>query len=160
MSTNIDLDHTNVSCQVNQSCGTKNATKQVGVTLAWLLAVAFAVATIIGFVPNPLVGQNALFVTNTAHNLVHLLTAIGFAAVAVIGHRASTVFMLAFGPIYALVGLIGFIALGSASEGHLLGIIHINFLDNFLHVGLGILIGGAGWFALSKTNRSTIRTQS
>ena len=112
--------------------------------LAWVISAAFVGATILGFVPNPLVGPDALFVTNTAHNLVHLFTAVGFAAVALIGEKASTRFMLAFGVVYCLVGALGFVLLGGASEGHLLGIVHINFLDNFLHVGLGIAILAAG----------------
>ena len=127
--------------------------KNLGVKLAWAFAAAFVGATIMGFVPNPLVGEGALFVTNTAHNLVHLATAIGFAAVALIGNKASTRFMLAFGVVYCLVGLIGFVALGSAAETMLRGIVHINFLDNFLHVGLGIAIAIAGYFALSNEKR-------
>ncbi len=123
--------------------------KNIGVKLAWAFAVAFVGATIMGFVPNPLVGEGALFVTNTAHNLVHLLTAIGFAAVALIGNKVSTRFMLAFGVVYFLVGIVGFVALGSAAEMMLLGIVHINFLDNFLHVGLGIAIAIAGYVALN-----------
>jgi hypothetical protein len=130
------------------------------VKLAWMLAAAFAGAGIFGFVPNPLVGPDALFMTNTAHNLVHLFTAVGFAVVALMGHKASTRFMLAFGPVYALVGLIGLVALGSASEGYLLGVVHINFLDNFLHVGLGIIIGAAGLYALSTADRRLRQPQA
>ena len=122
----------------------------IATKLAWAFSAAFAAATISGFIPNPLVGEGALFVTNTAHNLVHLTTAFGFAAVALIGSRASTRFMLAFGVVYCLVGLFGFVALGSAAETHLLGVVHINFLDNFLHVGLGMAIAVAGYVALTQ----------
>ena len=38
----------------------------LAVTLAWAFAAAFLGATVLGFVPNPLVGEDALFVTNTA----------------------------------------------------------------------------------------------
>ncbi|HSR54404.1 MAG TPA: DUF4383 domain-containing protein [Acidobacteriota bacterium] len=118
--------------------------QNVGIKLAWVFAASFAAAALFGFIPNPLVGDGALFVTNTAHNLVHLVTAIGFAVVALAGNRASTVFMLAFGVVYTLVGVYGFIALGGASEGHLLGVVHINFMDNFLHLGLGAAIAAGG----------------
>ena len=124
--------------------------RNLAIKLAWAFSAAFAIATLMGFIPNPLVGQNALFVTNTAHNLVHLATAIGFAVVAIIGNRASTRFMLAFGAVYTLVGFLGFAMLGGATETHLLGIIHINFLDNFLHVGLGVAIAAGGWVAFRK----------
>lgn len=134
--------------------------KNLATTLAWAFAAAFLGATVMGFVPNPLVGENALFVTNTAHNLVHLATAIGFAVVALVGERASIRFMQAFGVIYMLTGVIGFVMLGSASEGHLLHVIHINWLDNFLHVGLGIAIAIAGWFASSNACRQEVVPQT
>ena len=114
-------------------------------SVAWLFAVAFAVTTVVGFVPNPLVGRDALFVTNAAHNLVHLATAIGFVVVALLGDRASVRFMKAFGVVYFLVGVMGFVVLGSAPEGHLFGLVHINQLDNVLHVGLAAVIMGAGF---------------
>ena len=123
------------------------------VNSAWAFAAAFYGATVIGFVPNPLIGHDALFVTNTAHNLVHLLTAIGFTLVARMGSQASTLFMLAFGVVYSLVGFIGFVALGGASQGYLLGIIHINYLDNFLHLGLGAAIAAIGIVAYAKTRQ-------
>src|SRR6266446_1280096 len=114
--------------------------KNLAVTLAWAFAAAFLGATVMGFVPNPLVGQDAFFVTNTAHNVVHLATAIGFVVVALLGENASIRFMQAFGVVYLLTGAIGFVMLGSRPEGHLLHLIHINWLDNFLHLGLGIAI--------------------
>lgn len=130
--------------------------KNPAVILAWAFAAAFFGATVLGFVPNPLVGENALFVTNTAHNLVHLATAIGFVIVALLGKRASNRFMRAFGVIYMLTGVLGFVMLGSAAEGHLLHIIHINWLDNFLHVGLGIAIAAAGWYSQRSSGNPVI----
>ena len=129
----------------------------LGVKLAWILAAAFAGAGIMGFVPNPLVGPNGLFETNVPHNLVHLITAVGFVAVALVGEKASTRFMLAFGPIYMLVGVIGFVALQGASHGSLFGLIHLNWLDNYLHVGLGIAIGLAGLAALNAGSTAKAR---
>ena len=67
--------------------------------------------------------------------------------------------MLAFGVVYSLVGLIGFVALGGASEGHLLGIVHINFMDNFLHVGLGLAIAAAGCVSLSHDRQAHIAAE-
>jgi hypothetical protein len=117
---------------------------------AWIFAVAFAATALVGFLPNPLVGEDALFVTNTAHNLVHLFTAVAFGLVATFGDRASTLFMRVFGVVYLGVGVLGFVVLGAAPEGHLLGIVHINRLDNFLHVGLGLGILAAGFLAVDR----------
>ncbi len=121
--------------------------KTLATKLAWMFSAAFLAATVIGFLPNPLVGEGALFEANTAHNLVHLATAIGFAVVAVMGPAASLNFMLGFGVVYLLVGVIGFTVTGFSSEGMLLGFIHINALDNFLHLGLGAAILAGGLFA-------------
>ena len=120
--------------------------KLSAISVAWVFAASFYAAAAIGFIPNPLLGRDGLFVANTAHNLVHLLTGVGFTAVALAGSKPSVVFMQAFGVIYALTGLVGFLATGFGGQGHLLGVVHINALDNFLHLGLGAAIGAAGWY--------------
>lgn len=136
----------------------------LGTKLACTFSVTFLLATVIGFIPNPLVGGNGLFITNTAHNLVHLVTAVGFLIVARMGNVASINFMLGFGVVYLLVGMVGFLVTGISSEGMLLGFIHINALDNFLHLGLGvaILISGLvakGALAVSGGNDTKVYPQ-
>jgi hypothetical protein len=54
--------------------------------------------------------------------------------------------MQAFGVIYLLTGIIGFLSTGHGGDGHLLGVFHLNTLDNFLHLGLGAVIAFAGWY--------------
>jgi len=115
-------------------------------SLAW--AGGFLLAALMGFVPNPLVGDGALFQTNLAHNLVHLVTGVAF-----LGSRASVPFMTAFGVVYFLVGLAGFAATAGGGQGHLLGIVHINTMDSFLHLGLGLGIFGSG-LILARRSRS------
>ena len=114
-------------------------------TLAWAFGAAFLGATLLGWIPNQLVGENGLFVTNTAHNLVHLTTAIAFFVVARWGENASIRFMRIFGVVYVLTAVIGFASLGSEIDGNLLYFIHINRMDNYLHLGLGVVISVAGW---------------
>ncbi|MFB3100411.1 MAG: DUF4383 domain-containing protein [Gammaproteobacteria bacterium] len=125
----------------------------LAVTVAWTLAALFLGTAILGFIPNPLLGQNAFFVTNTAHDFVHLASAIGFAVVAVLGEKVSIRFMQAFGIFHVLIGLIGLMTLNSQIEGYLFNIIHINSFDNFLHLGSGILIVAAGWILRSYQHR-------
>ena len=132
--------------------------KLTPISTAWLFAASFYAAAAIGFLPNPLLGAQGLFVTNTAHNLVHLLTGVGFTIVALIGSKASVVFMQAFGVIYALTGFIGFFATGHGGDAHLLGLVHVNSLDNFLHVGLGAVIGAAGWYFHPRSVRTSVAT--
>ncbi len=104
-------------------------------SLFW--AIAFLAAGIIGFVPNPVVGSGALFETNFAHNMVHIVTAAAFFIFMMKEEASQILFMKVFGVTYLGVGVVGFIWLGGAAEAMLLGFIRINFLDNFLHIALG-----------------------
>lgn len=119
----------------------------LGIKQSWVFSAAFLSAAVIGFIPNPLVGSDGLFITNAPHNLVHLVTAIGFVIVARMGNLPSINYMLGFGVVYLLVGMIGFLVTGIGSEGMLLRFIHINALDNFLHLGLGTAILASGLVA-------------
>src|SRR5262245_41469681 len=80
--------------------------KLTATSVAWVFAASFYAAAAIGFIPNPLLGPHGLFVANTAHNTVHLLTGVTFTVVALVGSKASVVFMQAFGLIYLLTGVI------------------------------------------------------
>lgn len=119
------------------------------ITMFW--AIAFIVAGIAGFIPNPLVGQGSVFETNLAHNLVHVVTAVAFAFFLTKTEAAQIVFMKAFGITYLGVGVLGFIWVGSSSQGMLLGFIQINSMDNFLHLGLGAGISASGWVLGNKS---------
>lgn len=127
------------------AASTRSPASSLATLVAWAFAGAFALAALLAYVPNPLLGPDALFVTNGAHNAVHLLTAVGFAAVALAGVRASVTFMKAFGTVYFLVGVLGWVTLGGEPEGHLLGLVHINSMDNVLHMGLAATILVAGF---------------
>ena len=122
----------------------------VGVKLSWAWGLAFFVVGIAGFLPNPLFGADSVVVTDITHNIVHVVTAVAFVAVALLGNVASTRFMKTFGVVYLLVGTIGFVTLAGAPTGHLLDVIHINGVANFLHVGSGAGILASGLFAASR----------
>ena len=131
----------------------------LGTKLAWILSGTFLLAAVIGFIPNPLVGSDSIFLTNTPHNLVHLVTAVAFFIVAKMGNVPSIKFMQIFGPVYLLVGLIGFTVTGAISTEMLLGFIHINALDNYLHLGLGAAILFAGTIANGSLKMSASSNQ-
>ena len=75
---------------------------------------------------------------------------VGFTVVALAGPKASVVFMQAFGVIYLLTGVIGFLTTRFGGNGYLLGLVHLNTMHNFLHLGLGVVIGAAGWYLLAR----------
>jgi len=123
--------------------------------VAWIFSGAFALSFLIARIPNPIVGSGAIFETNLMHDLVHLLTAIGFAVVARMGEKASVIFMKGFGFVYLCVAVLGFITLGDVTEGNLLGVIHINAADNYLHLGFASIIISMGFIS----NRSFVKIQ-
>ena len=106
-------------------------------------AIAFAVAFIgvgvLGFVPNPLVSPDGIFAVNAVHNLVHIITGAAF-LIGAVWFGAPRWTLLAIGVGYVAVSALGFLTTGDT----LLGLIHINEADRWLHLGLAAVILGAG----------------
>lgn len=78
---------------------------------------------------------------NAWHNLVHLLSGVLGVLAFTAGPRAARTYALAFGAVYVVVAIWGFIIGGSES---ILGFIPVNDEDNVLHAVLGVLGVGAG----------------
>ena len=97
---------------------------------------------IIGFVPNPIVSAQGIFVVNLMHNVVHILTGVAFLAGGLLGNNGGRATILAIGVCYVAVAVVGFLTFGDM----LLGMVHINQADRWPHVFLaaGILATGAG----------------
>jgi hypothetical protein len=118
---------------------------------AGLIGATLLVAGIIGFFYSSAFGSpgevDAVFGildVNGWHNLVHIASGVlGLLAFAS-GPAASRTYALAFGAVYIVVAIWGFI-IGSGEA--ILGIIPINTEDNILHVLLGVL--GIGAYAAS-----------
>jgi hypothetical protein len=88
---------------------------------------------------------------NGWHNVVHIAT--GVLGLVVAGsYDGSRVYAVAFGVIYLVVALAGFIA-GNGSE--ILSLIPVNTEDNFLHLLIGIAGLGTGLATPSTTAPST-----
>lgn len=109
--------------------------------IALALGITFIAVAALGFVPNPLVSPHGLFAVNLAHNLVHLVTGLGFIAGALIFTGREDRVIKVIGALYALVAILGFFTSGDM----LLGVIHINRADRWLHLGLAIAILTAGY---------------
>lgn len=110
--------------------------------LALVFGVTFVLVGLIGFVPNPLVSAEGLFVTNSVHNLVHIITGAAFLLVVMVPGRESLL-VLGIGAAYTLVAVLGFITSGE----YLLGLVHINQADRWLHLFLAAAIIAAGKLA-------------
>ena len=114
---------------------------------AALVGIVLVAVGLLGFISNPIVGDgNALFLTGTMHNIVHLVTgalALGIAFVLPAGQQVNGVFGL--GILYAVV----FVAL--IISPNLFGILsyNVNAADQLLHIGLAVVSIAVAWMARS-----------
>lgn len=109
--------------------------------IAFAFGATFVLVAGLGFIPNPLVSPDGVFAVNTMHNMVHLLTGIGFIAGALTWPQKTNRVVQVIGVAYMAVAILGFFTSGNM----LLGIVHINEADRWLHLGLAIAILGAGF---------------
>ena len=116
-------------------------------TSALIIGLIFIAVGLLGFVDNPIIGtsEKAIFHADTMHNLVHIGSGILFLLFALAAPGSAAGFLKLFGIVYLLIGVIGFIQYGTAGMGKVLGFLHVNGADNFLHVALGIVIFLAGF---------------
>ena len=107
---------------------------------AIVIGIVFIAVGILGFFPNPLVSPTGMFAVNTNHNIVHLVSG----AVLLAGAYSSLGAALALkiiGIIYGAVAVLGLYV----GPGMLLGLVHVNAADNWLHVVLAVVILAAGF---------------
>jgi len=111
-------------------------------TLAIIFGVIFVLLGLLGFVPNPLVGANALFDTNMMHDLVHLIIGVALLLVAFYAPTQSALWLKIIGAVYLVIALLGFF-----TASPLLGLLEVNGADNWLHFILGIVLVAAGYWS-------------
>jgi hypothetical protein len=113
-------------------------------TFAMVLGIVLLLGGILGYVLNPTGGHLlGIFAVDGIHNAIHLVSGIAGIAAATMGW--ARLYCQAFGVIYLLVGILGFVA--TDANGMLLGILHNNMADNVLHLAIGgasAFVGFAG----------------
>ncbi len=109
---------------------------------ATIIGIVFIAVGIIGFFPNPLVSPTGLFAVNTNHNIVHILSGVVLLA-GVYSALGASLALKIVGIVYGAVAVLGLYV----GPGMLLGLVHVNAADNYLHVVLAVVILAAG-FAL------------
>ena len=122
-------------------------------TLALIFGIVFVLVGLLGFVGNPLVGANALFEADTAHNLVHFALGLVLLAVALWASAQSAMWLKIVGIIYLVVGALGLVLV--SDMGSLLGIISINSADNWLHLVLGVILLASSYMAKGEAVSNT-----
>jgi hypothetical protein len=103
------------------------------------IGILYIIIGLAGFFNNPVIGANGIFLTNTAHNIVHVVFGVLLLYVAI--KTKSYILTLKFtGLIYILIAIVGLVATISTGTGFIFNLIAVNSLDNWLHLILGIVI--------------------
>ena len=120
-------------------------------TAAIVIGIIFVIVGLLGFVSNPIVGSSpdAIFHTDQTHNIVHIVSGALFLLVAVASPASAGTFLKIFGIVYLGLGIYGAATMGAEETKKLLGFLHVNKADNWLHIGLGAVIFLAGTFRRS-----------
>ena len=114
----------------------------------------FLLVGLVGFIPNPLVSSEGIFETNLMHNFVHLLTGAAFLFGSVILEGKEQATLKTVTAAYFGVALLGFFTSGNM----LLGLVHINEADRWLHLGLAIAMVVAAIGAAQPSNSIVARS--
>jgi hypothetical protein len=127
-------------------------------TAALAIGAIFILVGLLGFIDNPIIGDSdkAIFHADTLHNWVHIISGVLFVLVALASPASASMVLILFGIVYTIIGIVGFISIGSGGMGKVLGFLHVNGADNFLHVALGVII----LFAGIATRRTVVTTET
>ncbi|MHB1770034.1 MAG: DUF4383 domain-containing protein [Minisyncoccota bacterium] len=128
-------------------------------TLTLIFGVILVLLGLLGFISNPLIGANALFVADAAHNLIHIILGAILLAVALWASESSVLWLKLIGVATFLLGLIGIFTV-PAIGGTLLGIAGTNGASNWLNLIAGILIFSAGKYGTDDGYRGAPPMQS
>jgi len=111
-------------------------------TIAMLIGLVFIAVGLLGFIDNPIIGdgEEVIFHADTKHNMVHIVSGILFFLFAMAGYQTARRFIILFGVVYLLIGIMGLVQIGDEGMTKVLGFLHVNGADNYLHIGLGVLI--------------------
>ncbi|MBX4195752.1 DUF4383 domain-containing protein [Candidatus Parcubacteria bacterium] len=106
--------------------------KKFALVFGWI----FVVFGVLGFFSNPIISgaPGAIFMADTAHNIVHLISGVIFLWVAYGAVHKSAMVLKVFGVVYLLMAVVGFF-----SGDSVLGLITVNGADNWLNLVLAAL---------------------
>jgi Domain of unknown function (DUF4383) len=134
-------------------------------TVATILGVVFILAGLVGFIAPGLLG----FHLSMAHTVIHLVSGALALYLGLKGTLAQArLFCIVFGAVYALLGIVGFIAgsRGTPSAGHpgpaddrllkvIPGVLELGTSDHVLHILLGLIFLIAGFMTKARLDRAT-----
>ena len=115
-------------------------------TAALIIGVIFIAVGLLGFIDNPIIANSdqAIFHADTTHSIVHIVSGVLFVLIAMAAPASAGTFLVIFGIVYLVIGILGVTSIGDAGMTKVLGFLHVNAADNYLHIALGIVIALAG----------------
>lgn len=115
-------------------------------TAALIIGVIFIAVGLLGFIDNPIIANSdqAIFHADTTHSIVHIVSGVLFVLIAMAAPGSAATFLVIFGIVYLAIGILGATSIGDAGMTKVLGFLHVNPADNYLHIALGIVIALAG----------------
>ena len=111
-------------------------------TAALIIGLLFLAVGILGYVDNPIIGdsEGVIFHADDRHNMVHIISGALFVLASLVSDAVARSFMIVFGLVYLTIGILGMLNTGADGMTELLGFLHVNSADNYLHIGLGVVI--------------------
>ena len=106
-----------------------------------LISAVLVLVGVLGFFQDPVFG---IFEVDAVHNVIHLVS--GLVGLIMASQGMAATFAKAFGAIYGLVAILGFMMhTGPTETTKLLGLIEINHADNYLHLLLTVVLLAVGF---------------
>ena len=103
-----------------------------------IMGSLFLIGGVLAFVPGVTKDGMYLgvFMVNTAHNIMHIVSGIMFLIASMLGARPARLWFLLFGAIYAVLAAIGFVV----GDGLIFGLIMNSPFDSWGHAGLALIM--------------------
>jgi hypothetical protein len=113
-------------------------------TAALVFGVVFVLVGALGYFSNPVVGaagSGAIFEVDAMHNYVHFGAGAVLIVLAVL--NMASLALILVGAIYGVVAVLGLVMIPGG--GMLLGMVHMNANDHYLHAALAVVLLAAGF---------------
>ncbi len=108
-------------------------------SISLAFGLSFVSAGFLGFIANPVLSPSGLFEVNLMHNLFHVSVGAVFIIGAMLSENAARRTLHGLSIVGVALAVLGFVA----KSNLLLGLVHVNEADKWLHTGIAIVIVAA-----------------
>lgn len=116
-------------------------------TIATILGIVFLIVGIAGFVNHNLLGAHL----SMAHNVIHIVSGVISLYLGLQGSLSATAaFAIAFGLIYLLLGIAGYLIGGNGLFRVIPGTLELGPMDHNIHIVIGVVYLLAGLYSKTR----------